>query len=435
MAFEKGDIGIILFGMILVVVSIPFLMGEDQIWQLSQGLDVADKAFFIFQTDVSDVNENITASVPNDKAYIIPGAGIQIDSFFGNDTIKITNTGGAGGGEANTASNLSGDQGIFAQKNGVDLEFKALSDGSGITLSSDANAVTIAVDGTVLTTASNFEDLANVSGGCTDGQIKEFDSGSSTWICVTPSAGDMISEGDSNVEVIDAGTGQVDIDVDNANQVTITATTIDLQGNNLIDGVIDGDTITVQDLALGAEVTGASTDLTDTTDIVRDSDVINKLNNVNHGTCTNGQQLTWNTGTSQWICGNDQTGADENTSAVNVGSGVGVFDLESGDELQFNSLIGGSGIDVTDTTQDLTIAVDGTVIVESDNINALNDVTATGCSDEEVLEWDTGTSKWICGTDDICRAPAGALQISFECGGGHNPTAWRAIGRKWKLFG
>lgn len=50
-------------------------------------------------------------------------------------------------GEANTASNLAGDQGIFAQKNGVDLQFKALSAGSGISLSSDSNKITITATG------------------------------------------------------------------------------------------------------------------------------------------------------------------------------------------------------------------------------------------------------------------------------------------------
>lgn len=46
-------------------------------------------------------------------------------------------------GEVNTASNLTGDEGVFAQKNGVDLEFKSLVAGSNISLSSDVNSITI----------------------------------------------------------------------------------------------------------------------------------------------------------------------------------------------------------------------------------------------------------------------------------------------------
>ena len=62
-------------------------------------------------------------------------------------------------GEVNTASNLSGDEGLFAQKNGVDLEFKSLTAGTGIELSSDVNTVTI---------SSNINGL--ISGGTT-GQV------------------------------------------------------------------------------------------------------------------------------------------------------------------------------------------------------------------------------------------------------------------------
>jgi hypothetical protein len=51
--------------------------------------------------------------------------------------------GGGGGGEANTASNLGAGEGVFAQKVGVDLQFKSLLAGSNITLSSGANTITI----------------------------------------------------------------------------------------------------------------------------------------------------------------------------------------------------------------------------------------------------------------------------------------------------
>ncbi len=53
----------------------------------------------------------------------------------------------AGSGEANTASNLAGDEGLFTVKAGVDLPFKSLSEGANITLSSDANTITITAAG------------------------------------------------------------------------------------------------------------------------------------------------------------------------------------------------------------------------------------------------------------------------------------------------
>lgn len=50
-------------------------------------------------------------------------------------------------GEANTASNLGAGEGIFAQKSGVDLQFKSLVAGSGITLTPTANDITIEASG------------------------------------------------------------------------------------------------------------------------------------------------------------------------------------------------------------------------------------------------------------------------------------------------
>jgi hypothetical protein len=57
--------------------------------------------------------------------------------------INFRGSAAGGSGETNTASNLSGDEGVFSAKVGVDLQFKSLTAGSGIDLSSDANTVTI----------------------------------------------------------------------------------------------------------------------------------------------------------------------------------------------------------------------------------------------------------------------------------------------------
>lgn len=51
------------------------------------------------------------------------------------------------GGEINTASNLGSGSGVFAQKAGVDLQFKSLVAGSNITLTPSATAITVASTG------------------------------------------------------------------------------------------------------------------------------------------------------------------------------------------------------------------------------------------------------------------------------------------------
>lgn len=64
-------------------------------------------------------------------------------NFPNTDEVIVDSTGGGGAGEVNTASNLAGDEGIFFQKVGADLELKALTGGTNITLSSTDAAITI----------------------------------------------------------------------------------------------------------------------------------------------------------------------------------------------------------------------------------------------------------------------------------------------------
>ena len=66
---------------------------------------------------------------------------------YNSTTNSFTCGAGGGGGENNTASNLSPGTGLFAQKSGVDLEFKSLAAGSNISIASNTTSVTISASG------------------------------------------------------------------------------------------------------------------------------------------------------------------------------------------------------------------------------------------------------------------------------------------------
>jgi hypothetical protein len=72
-------------------------------------------------------------------------AGQNINIIHSGNTILFSgNTPAApGAGEANTASNLGDGSGLFAQKAGVDLQFKSIKPLDGIRISGDANTITI----------------------------------------------------------------------------------------------------------------------------------------------------------------------------------------------------------------------------------------------------------------------------------------------------
>lgn len=76
---------------------------------------------------------------------IVAGAGITVTENANDLTIAAT--GGSGTGESNTASNLGSGTGLFAGKSGVDLRFKSLAAGSGISLADDGSTVTVSAPG------------------------------------------------------------------------------------------------------------------------------------------------------------------------------------------------------------------------------------------------------------------------------------------------
>jgi hypothetical protein len=403
-------------GIAIIGLFLPVFSGGGNV-PTGDALSLIENTFLVVSN--STTNEfNATADDSEDILQLIAGSGILIDVNSTGDQITITSTAPPGSGEANLGANVGGATGtVFRDKTGVTLNFKSLSSaGDGIVLTNNADTIgfslnnipksEIALAGTwvaadlpssVVYNTDTIDTLFDVTAtGCNDEEVLEWDTGTSKWICGVDDAGgnpDIINEGNSNVEVIDAGSGRVDVDIDGSNEYSFNGTHFDLN-TNIISG------------SMG---------------------------------CTNQQILEYSSATDSWVCTADDTGSGENTSAINVGSGIGVYYQEVGDQLQFNSLIGGTGITVQDTTQDLTISVtndsigngqlassidptqfaDGSVsTAEFQYINTLTSNAQTqlnnkieningenlgdlgnvvdACADAEMLEYQASNSTWIC---------------------------------------
>jgi hypothetical protein len=98
---------------------------------------------------------SVWIDVVADKAYVC------VDASAGA-AVWTETTAGAAGGEANTGSDLGGDAGTFKQKAGVNLEFRGITGGTGVTVTE--NATDIDVDADVASTAQQgIAELAEVS--------------------------------------------------------------------------------------------------------------------------------------------------------------------------------------------------------------------------------------------------------------------------------
>jgi len=125
------------------------------------------------------LNEKIATYqiTPNKLAYADSTVGTdgQVLSIDANGDFVWIDVAAASGGEANTASNVGTGVGVFKQKSGVDLQFKTITAGSGITLTANADDVQIgnsrvgftnvAVSGQGTIVADSISDTLNIAAG------------------------------------------------------------------------------------------------------------------------------------------------------------------------------------------------------------------------------------------------------------------------------
>jgi len=99
---------------------------------------------------------------------LIAGVGISFDRDVANGTwtINALNADGSVQGEANTVSNIGNGVAVFAEKAGVDLRFKTLVAGSGLTLSASSDELTFGLDpGQITIPIASVTNLSEELGG------------------------------------------------------------------------------------------------------------------------------------------------------------------------------------------------------------------------------------------------------------------------------
>lgn len=165
----------------------------------------------------SNYTELTTAAQGSNQSYIWP-----TDSPSNGDFLQWTTggqlawtAGGGGGGEANTASNVGSGSGWYKQKTGVDLEFKSLVAGGGITVTSNTSDLTVA---TTAPQPASSETIESSNFTATMRRINLVDCSAGT-ITVTPpsspSIGDRFAVVDAEATADD---NNITIDFDTANQ-------------------------------------------------------------------------------------------------------------------------------------------------------------------------------------------------------------------------
>lgn len=239
----------------------------------------------------NQIEHPYTQAEKDKLAAITPGAqpqpaiASQAEAEAGTDNVKMmtalrvlqsinVNAGGGGGGEANTASNLGTGAGIFSAKVGVDLRFKSLVAGTGVTLTPSGNSITIAAS----------------PGGITNT--------------------DDLPEGATN--------------------------------KYFTDGRVSASPAVVANTAK-----------------VSASGSVNTHNDVNYTSPTNGQVLTWDSGTSNWVNMAAPGGSGEANTASNLGAGTGVFASKVGVDLRFKSLVAGTNVTLSNDSTTITINATG----------------------------------------------------------------------------
>jgi hypothetical protein len=166
-------------------------------------IEVTEFAFTVISNSTTQHDPyNVTADFEHDTLELIAGDGMIISVDNALDRITFNTTSGGGGGEINVGSNVGLGEGIYKTKSGVTLQFKSLTTtGDGIVLTGNTDDIELSLNNipkSEIALAGTWVDAdlpTNIIyqdgnlGGCADGQIMEWQTSNSTWICANDDTG------------------------------------------------------------------------------------------------------------------------------------------------------------------------------------------------------------------------------------------------------
>lgn len=314
----------------------------------------------------------------------------------------IWSTAGAGGGEANTGFNLGtaspGANGIYSQKIGDELQFKSLIAGSGISLSSTSDLITISSN--IVPGEINAGANVGVS-GVGSGRIYKDKTGLNlNFRSIVSGSGVSISEGVNDITISATTTGEANDGVNigaSGARVYANKSGVSLQFRRLISGsnidIIEGvNDITIN--SLGEANTASNLGLSGAgkaSIFSAKSGVDLQFRRLQAGTNTTFVE------TADTVIINS---LGENNAAVNVGSGVGVFGQKNGSTLEFRTLTAGPGIGLAVNGSELQISLSGSAGEVNSGVNL-------GSSGPNIVDLYAGKA----GTDLQFRRIAGGTSV------------------------
>lgn len=296
-------------------------------------------------------------------------------------------------GEANTASNVGGGNGLFKQKSGVDLQFRSIIAGTNVSITAGTDTITI-----------------NSTGGGGGGSLSVQDEGS---IVDTAVIGmDFVGAG---VTTTQTSSGQVQVSIpgttnitvrDEGSNVTTTANTLNFTGAGVTASLASPGVVNVAISGSG----GSSVSVQDEGSTVESA--LTTLNFVGAGVTA-----TSSSGTATITI---PSGSGETNTASNVGTGAGVFKSKTGVDLAFKSLIAGTNVTITPGTNDITIAATG----GSGEVNTASNVGGGNGIFKQKTGADLELKTLVAGSNVTITPGASTITIAATGGGSSLETQW-----------